>query len=73
MAIPRSLRGERRIAQFRYARGISRQTVGLGAAAFLFQFVPIIGAVFLTSAVVGAVLLHRRALLTAGKRLPDIG
>ncbi len=37
-----------------------KHTIGLGAAVFLFEFIPVVGAVFLTTAAVGGVLLQRR-------------
>lgn len=65
MATPVALRGERRLAQFRYARRRASQTVGLGAVSLVLQFTPIVGAIFLTTAVVGGVLLHRRSLASS--------
>lgn len=60
LGYPLALRGNRRFVQFGYARRRQPETVGLGAAVFLLQFLPIIGAMLQTTAAVGAVLLYRR-------------
>jgi CysZ protein len=57
---PLALRGRRRREKEEFTRRHRFQTLGLGAVAFLASFVPVAGAVLLASAVVGAVLLHRR-------------
>lgn len=58
--IPLSLRGKPRRERQTFARQFRGQTLGLGAAALLMTFVPIIGSVALTAAAVGSVLLCRR-------------
>lgn len=58
--IPLSLRGKTRCERQTFARQFRGQTLGLGAAAFLMTFVPLIGSVALTAAAVGSVLLYRR-------------
>jgi len=60
LSYPLVLRGVSRGPQFAFGHRHRMHTVGLGAAVFLFGFIPVIGAVFLTTAAVGAVLLHRR-------------
>lgn len=57
---PLAMRGVRRWSQFRYGREHGMHTLGLGSAIFLFEFIPIFGALLLTTATVGSVLLHRR-------------
>lgn len=60
LSFPLALRGVRRRAQFAFGHRHRMHTIGLGAAVFALEFIPIIGAVLLTTAAVGAVLLHRR-------------
>lgn len=60
LGFPLAMRGKRRIEQFDFGRRHLEHTLGLGAAVFVLEFVPIVGAVLLTTAVVGGVLLHRR-------------
>ena len=55
-----SLRGLRRSEKLAFARRRRPFTLGLGTSVAVLAFVPIINAVFLTTAVVGAVLLHKR-------------
>jgi CysZ protein len=57
---PLALRGWRRPDKRRFCREHLPHTLGLGAVVFLLQLIPLVGALFLTTAVVGAVLLHRR-------------
>ncbi|MDP6446991.1 MAG: EI24 domain-containing protein, partial [Pirellulaceae bacterium] len=57
---PLALRGVRRLDQFRYGRRHLGHNVGIGGAIFFFEFLPIIGAILVTSTAVGAVLLHRK-------------
>jgi CysZ protein len=57
---PLGLRGLRRDARQAIVRQHRWETVGLGAAAFLFLLIPILGAVVSATAVVGAVVLNRR-------------
>jgi CysZ protein len=57
---PLSLRGWRRRERRGFARRHLPQTLGLGTAALAGTLVPVLGAVLLLGAVVGAVLLHRR-------------
>jgi CysZ protein len=58
--LPLALRGRRRSEKRRFCRDHLPHTLGLGASVFMLQLVPFAGAVFLTTAVVGAVILHRR-------------
>lgn len=53
------LRGMRRQEKIALAKANRPQTLGLGATVFVFNFIPVLGSVVLTTAVVGAVLLHR--------------
>jgi uncharacterized protein involved in cysteine biosynthesis len=55
-----ALRGKRRQEKKAFTRRHRFQTLGLGAAVFLANLIPLLGAVLLATAVVGAVLLHRR-------------
>lgn len=77
--LPLALRGIRRADKLAFCRRHRGHTVGLGAAVLLFNFVPLIGAVPLSTAAAGAVLLHRRlqgAALppsAAPPGLPDLG
>lgn len=57
---PLALRGQRRVERRRFGRRHRWHALGLGSAVALVAFVPIVSAVFLTTAVTGAVLLHRR-------------
>ncbi len=57
---PMSLRGIRREQKRAFAKHHRWHTLGLGAAVFLLILIPAIGAIFLTTAAAGAVLLHRR-------------
>ena len=57
---PLIIRGNRRMARLSFGRRNQAHTMGLGAAIFLFELIPIVGAVFLTTAAVGSVLLYRR-------------
>lgn len=57
---PLALRGRTRKEMRQFARAHRPQTLGLGAAVLLMAVVPVLSAVFLTTAATGAVLLHRR-------------
>lgn len=57
---PLALRGLRRHEKNSVVRRHRWETVGLGGAVFLFQLIPILGAVVSATAVAGAVVLHRR-------------
>ncbi len=57
---PLAMRGWRRHEKRRFCRKRLPYTLGLGAVVYVMQFVPVVGSLFLTTAVVGAVLLHRR-------------
>ncbi len=59
LSFPLSLRGLRRGQRRAFAHAHRGQTLGLGAVVFLCNLLPVVNAVLLTSAVVGAVLLHR--------------
>jgi uncharacterized protein involved in cysteine biosynthesis len=60
LGFPLALRGTRRLDQLHFGRRRLAHTLGLGLAVFFLEFIPFVGAVFLTTAVVGAVVLHRR-------------
>jgi len=57
---PLSLRGLRRPEKRAFARRHRLQTLGFGTSVVLLAIVPVFNAVFLTTAVTGAVLLHQR-------------
>ena len=57
---PLQLRGFDRKRRREFAREFHDQTRGLGLIVLLLGLVPLVGAIVLTNAVVGAVLLHRR-------------
>ena len=57
---PLSLRGLRRSEKLAFARRRRLHTLGLGTSVAVLAFVPVVNAVFLTTAVTGAVLLHKR-------------
>lgn len=57
---PMALRGIRRAEQRAFYRRRRPETLGLGAAALVFNLIPVVGAVLLTTATAGAVLLYRR-------------
>jgi uncharacterized protein involved in cysteine biosynthesis len=59
LSYPQDLRGRRRAEKVAFARGHRGQTLGLGAAALVLNFVPLLGPVLLTTAVAGSVLLYR--------------
>jgi CysZ protein len=56
---PLALRGKRRNDKWEFLRQHRMQGLGLGFAVLLLNFLPVLGAVVLTTAVTGAVLLHR--------------
>ena len=73
---PLSLRGKRRSEKQEFIRSNRNQTLGLGACVFLANLIPIVGAVLLSTAAVGAVLLHHRLGAVSGDqdehfRLPE--
>jgi uncharacterized protein involved in cysteine biosynthesis len=57
---PLGLRGWRRRERRQFTRRFRYHTLGLGTVVFLVTLIPLAGAVVLATAVVGAVLLHRR-------------
>jgi len=57
---PLKLRGQRRAQRRAFARLHHRPIVGLGVVVFALNFLPILGPMLQTTAVVGAVRLHRR-------------
>ncbi|MBN1394755.1 MAG: EI24 domain-containing protein [Pirellulales bacterium] len=57
---PLALRGLRRRDKLAFVRRHRPSTLGLGTSVALLAFVPVVSAVFLTTAVVGGVLLHKR-------------
>jgi CysZ protein len=59
MRFPLVLRGRRRGHRGAFARRHPGQTLGMGAVVFACNLLPVVNAVLLTGAVVGAVLLHR--------------
>jgi uncharacterized protein involved in cysteine biosynthesis len=60
LSYPLALRGLRRSERRRFAGRCRWATLGLGTAVMILMLIPIINAVFLTTAVTGAVLLHRQ-------------
>lgn len=58
--LPLGLRGWRRRERRQFTRRFRYHTLGLGTVVFLVTLIPLAGAVVLATAVVGAVLLHRR-------------
>jgi uncharacterized protein involved in cysteine biosynthesis len=65
LSYPLALRGLRQSERHRFARRFRWATLGLGTAVMILMLIPIINAVFLTTAVTGAVLLHRQLAKTA--------
>ncbi|ADB18604.1 protein of unknown function DUF540 [Pirellula staleyi DSM 6068] len=63
-----ALRGAPRWTQYARATRHNAHAIGLGAIVFLCEFVPIIGGVGLTLAVIGGVLLQRKIRLSAAPR-----
>jgi CysZ protein len=59
LGYPLLMRGVRRRQRIAFAREHRGQTLGIGSVVFLCNLLPIVNAVLLTSAVVGAVLVHR--------------
>ena len=57
---PLGLRGQRRREKLLFVRQHRMHTLGLGTVVAMLVIVPVVNAVFLTTAVTGAVLLHRR-------------
>jgi uncharacterized protein involved in cysteine biosynthesis len=57
---PLALRGWRRVEKLSFFRRHRTHILGLGASVLLLNFLPIVGAVALTTAVTGAVLSHRK-------------
>ncbi|MCC6123679.1 MAG: EI24 domain-containing protein [Pirellulales bacterium] len=62
---PLALRGLRRKEKHRFARQHQLHTLGLGTAVMILFLLPIVNAVLLTTAVTGAVLLHRKILASS--------
>jgi CysZ protein len=60
VAFPLDLRGMRRAEKRAFVKRFRYHTLGLGAAVILLMLIPVVGAVLLTTAVTGSVLLHRR-------------
>lgn len=65
LAFPTGLRGMRRREIREFCRRPRYHSLGLGAAVLLFSLIPLVGAVLLTTAATGAVLLHRRLMPAA--------
>lgn len=59
-AYPLALRGVKRWDQLKFSSSHRAHTIGLGAAVFVCGVVPILGAVLMTTAVIGTVVLYRR-------------
>ena len=57
---PMALRGMRRREKLAFVRRHRACTLGLGTVVMAMAMLPILNALFLTTAVIGAVLLHRR-------------
>ena len=70
---PLALRGWRRGEQRGFARQHRPHTLGLGAAVLVIALIPVLGAALLSSAAVGAVLLHRRLEVAAATASPKGG
>jgi CysZ protein len=68
VSIPLELRGMRRHERRQFCRRHLGQTLGLGAVVFVMQFLPIVGALFLTTAAAGSVSLHRRLKMIEAAR-----
>jgi CysZ protein len=68
---PLAMRGMRRGEKTRFCRERLPHTLGLGATTFVMSFIPIAGSLLLTTAVVGAVLLHRRLAVEQCGEAPD--
>ncbi|HEX8914393.1 MAG TPA: EI24 domain-containing protein [Humisphaera sp.] len=58
--LPMALRGMRRADKLARARRHRWETTGLGTAVLLLNLVPVVGAVLLATAAVGATLMHRQ-------------
>ena len=57
---PLGLRGMRRAQKREVVARHRWETVGLGATAFVFKLVPVVGSIVAATAVVGAVVMHKR-------------
>jgi CysZ protein len=66
---PLSLRGFRRKEKHEFARRHRLHTLGLGTAVAIIFLIPIVNAVLLTTAVTGAVLLHRKLSLVPTRNM----
>ena len=64
---PLGLRGKTRGEMRHFCKTHRPQTLGLGASVLLLALLPVISAVFLTTAATGAVLLHRRLSVVGGR------
>ena len=60
LGFPLALRGYPRWRQYPFGVANSARVVGLGLFVSICELIPILGAIPLTSAVIGAVLLHRK-------------
>lgn len=60
LGIPMELRGKRWLERQEFAKTWRGATVGIGLVVTGLMLIPVVGAVFQTMAVVGAVLVHRR-------------
>lgn len=60
LGIPLELRGKRWLERQEFAKTWRGATLGIGAVVTGLMLIPVVGAVFQTTAVVGAVLVHRR-------------
>jgi len=65
---PLALRGLRRREKLAFVRRHRFHTLGLGTSVMVLVMLPVVNAVFLTTAVTGAVLLHRRLREENGER-----
>jgi uncharacterized protein involved in cysteine biosynthesis len=65
---PLSLRGLRRNEKHQFAAQNRLRTLGLGTAVMILFLLPVVNAVLLTTAVTGAVLLHRKIIDETGCR-----
>lgn len=64
LTYPLELRGTRRVEKRRFIKQHRYHTLGLGAAVMLLLLIPFVGAVFLTTAITGTVILHRRLVVS---------
>jgi uncharacterized protein involved in cysteine biosynthesis len=69
---PMQLRGMRSVDRRAIADRHRGHTLGLGAAVLLFNLIPLVGAIILTTAVTGAVLLYRQLIGSENMRVATV-